>query len=150
MSTPPAAPASPAAPSPAPQPPAAAVEPPRPGWTTSEFWTTALVHLTSLIATILVVLGRGDDGLQAEETAIPAIALIISGLASYGYARSRIRLKLNRIATFAHGLSADVAHISPVLDRDARALEPVLETLDPAAVARLKAAADAWHGKAQG
>lgn len=50
---------------------------------------------------------------------------------------------------FAHGIAADVAHISPLLDRDARALEPLLETLDPAAMKRLKAASDAWHGKAE-
>lgn len=133
------APAAPAA-APAAVPPA-----PRPGWTTTEFWTTTLVHVTGLVATILVLTGHGED-LGAAEAAIPVIALIVSGALSYGYSRHRTRAKLEHMSAFVHGIAGDLVRISPVLERDAKALEPLVGAVDPAAMTRLKAAADAYKG----
>lgn len=144
MSTAPTA-ASPA-PAPAAAPPAVVPPAPRPGWTTTEFWTTALVHVLGAVATLLVILGRGDEGLGTAEAAIPIVALIVSGALSYGYSRSRTRAKLEHLSAFAHGVAGDLARISPILERDAKALEPLVGAVDPAAMARLKAASDAYKG----
>lgn len=145
MATTPAIPAG--APAPPSTPAAAAVAvAARPGWTTSEFWTTNLVHLMGVIATVLVLLGDDDDrGLQLMEAAVPILALAISGILSFAYSRSRARVKLHTIAGFAEGVAADLAHIAPLLERDARLAEPVVAALDPAVLDRLHAASQAYR-----
>ncbi len=135
----PAAPAPAASAAPGPAPPA-----PRPGWTTTEFWSTTLVHVLGVVATVLVVSGRGDEGIGAAEAAVPIVALIVSGVLTLGYTRARSRAKLEHLHAFAAGIAGDLERISPLLTRDAHALEPLAEAVDPAAVARLRAASEAW------
>ncbi len=58
----------------------------KPGYTTSEFWTTVLTHVVAVVA--LVHPGFATTGQWAGP-----FAVVIAGVASFVYARARTALK---------------------------------------------------------
>lgn len=72
----------------------------KPGWTTTEFWQTLLVHAIAAIVALGTVLHThfNLNGLQAI---VPAIALFASAVAQSVYNRSRATVKASAQAAAA-------------------------------------------------
>lgn len=71
---------------------------PKPGFTTSEFWATVLVHAISVLAIVLDLLHvNWSHGLSTVEAAVPVLALAISGLLQAAYSDHRTRLKVEHL-----------------------------------------------------
>src|SRR5215472_5604300 len=76
-----------------------------PGWTTTEFWQTLLVHAIAAIVALGTVLHThfNLNGLQAI---VPAIALFASAVAQSVYSRSRATVKASAQAAAAQSKMA--------------------------------------------
>jgi hypothetical protein len=135
-----AAPAPPVAPSAAPPGPAP------PGWTTSEFWSTLLVHVISVATIALTFTTGSSDGIQGAEAIVPAAALLVSGVAHAVYVRGRVHLKLGHLGRVAGQIEADVRAVEPL----ARQLAPVVMAGDPALAQRIAAAVTAGEAAERG
>jgi spore maturation protein SpmA len=120
---------------------APAAEPPRPGpappgWTTSEFWSTLLVHAIALFTIVLTFTTGDADGIQGTEAVVPAAALLMSAVAHGVYVRGRVHLKLGHLGRVAGQIEADVRAVEPL----ARQLAPVVMAEDPALAQRIATA----------
>jgi hypothetical protein len=64
----------------------------KPGWTTTEFWTTRLIHVIAAVVALGTVFHThfNLNGLQAI---VPAIALVAAALAQSVYSHSRATVK---------------------------------------------------------
>lgn len=80
----------------------------KPGWTTTEFWQTLLVHAIAAIVALGTVLHThfNLNGLQAI---VPAVALFASAVAQSVYNRSRATVKASAQAAAAQVKVADAA-----------------------------------------
>jgi hypothetical protein len=87
---------------------------PAPGWTTSEFWSTAMVHVVALASIVLTFTTGSDDGIDGVEALIPVVAIVLSGVAHVAYTRSRTRLKVEHIAARAHAVEQVAQRAAPV------------------------------------
>lgn len=71
---------------------------PTPGWTTSEFLSTMLVHAVSVLAILLDMLHvNWSRGLSSVEAAIPVLAVAISAVLQGAYADYRTKLKVKHL-----------------------------------------------------
>lgn len=72
---------------------------PKPGYLTTEFWTTTFVHVLALLALIWTLSGHTlkTDHFAA---AIPAAAVIASAVAQLAYSQSRAKTKAAHVAAF--------------------------------------------------
>jgi hypothetical protein len=110
--------------------------PPPPGWTTSEFWGTLLVHVIAVVTIVLTFTTGSSQGVEGTEAIIPVAALLMSGVAHAVYVRGRVHLKLGRIGRVAGQIEADVREVEPL----ARQLAPLVMAEDPALAQRIAAA----------
>lgn len=80
----------------------------KPGWTTTEFWQTLLVHAIAAIVALGTVLHThfNLNGLQAI---VPAVALFASAIAQSVYNRSRATVKASAQAAAAQVRTAGTA-----------------------------------------
>lgn len=85
-----------------------------PGWTTTEFWSTAMVHVVALASIVLTFTTGSDDGIDGVEALIPVLALVLSGAAHVAYTRSRTRLKLEHLAVRGRALEQLAHRAAPV------------------------------------
>jgi hypothetical protein len=109
---------------------------PPPGWTTSEFWSTLLVHVIA-VGTIVLTFATGSSrGIEGTEAIVPAAALVMSAVAHAVYVRGRVHLKLGHLGRVAGQIEADVRAVEPL----ARQLAPVVMAEDPALAQRIAAA----------
>jgi cytosine/uracil/thiamine/allantoin permease len=75
---------------------------PKPGWTTSEFITTVLVHALSVVAILLDMLHvNWKQGLSSAEAAVPVLAVAISALLQAAYSDHRTKLKVQHLQELA-------------------------------------------------
>jgi hypothetical protein len=107
--------------------------PPRPAWTTSEFWSTVFVHAFAVVMVVLTFTTGSDEGIQGAEAIVPAAAMLASAVAHVAYVRGRVHLKLGRMA---EKVEADVRAVEPF----AREVAPVVVAADPALAQRISAA----------
>jgi hypothetical protein len=107
-----------------------------PGWTTSEFWGTLLVHAIAVATIVLTFTTGSSDGLEGLEAIIPVAALLMSAAAHAVYVRGRVHLKLGRAGRVAGQIEADVREVEPL----ARQLAPLVMAEDPALAQRIAAA----------
>lgn len=72
---------------------------PKPGYLTTEFWTTAFIHLLSLIALVWTLSGHT---LKTDHFAavIPSAAVIASAVAQLAYSQSRAKTKAAHVSAF--------------------------------------------------
>ena len=85
----------------------------KPGWTTSEFWQTLLVHAIAGIVALGTVFHThfSLNGLQAV---VPAVALVASAVAQSVYSHSRATVKSSAQAA---GVQAKAVEAGVPLDR---------------------------------
>jgi hypothetical protein len=78
----------------------------KPGWTTSEFWQTLLIHVIAAVVALGTVFHThfNLNGLQAV---VPAVALVASAVAQSVYSHSRATVKSSAQAAGAHVRSAE-------------------------------------------
>jgi hypothetical protein len=93
-----------------------------PGWTTTEFWSTAMVHVVALASVVLTFTTGSDDGIDGVEALIPVVAIVLSGVAHVAYTRSRTRLKLEHLAVRARALEQVARRAAPVAEQLEQAL----------------------------
>ncbi len=83
----------------------------KPGFVTSEFWSTVFVHLLSVVALVLSSTGHVFDSTKLDSL-VPVAALIASGIAQSFYSLSRGKVK-------AAVVTADPAVVNvPVADNE--------------------------------
>jgi hypothetical protein len=80
----------------------------KPGWTTTEFWQTLIVHLIAAVLALGTVFHTNFklNGLQAI---VPAVAVIASAIAQSVYSHSRASVKSAAQAAGAQAKIADAA-----------------------------------------
>lgn len=66
---------------------------PQPGWTTSEFWSTQILHLITAIITISSLTGHTPFDASGLQPLIPVAALVMSGVAQAMYSHGRSHVK---------------------------------------------------------
>src|ERR1700740_3293920 len=87
----------------------------KPGWTTTEFWQTLVVHLiASVIA--LCTLFHTNFNLNGLQAIVPAVAVIASAIAQSMYSHSRASVKS---AAQAAGAQAEIASAATPANRAA-------------------------------
>jgi spore maturation protein SpmA len=119
-------------------------EPLPPAWTTSEFWSTLLVHAIAVVTIVLTFTTGSSNGVQGAEAIVPAAALLMSAVAHAVYVRGRVNLKLGHLRLLAGRIDAEVRSVEPM----ARQFAPVVVAEDPALAQRIAAAVAA--GRAVG
>lgn len=72
---------------------------PKPGYLTTEFWTTLFVHILTLLALVFTLSGHT---LKTDKFAalIPSAAVIASAVAQLAYSQSRAKTKAAHVAAF--------------------------------------------------
>lgn len=106
---------------------------PKPGYTTTEFWSTMILHALTGVVTVLSLVGHTPFDASGLQPLIPVAALVMSGLAQAFYSHSRAKVKVSSLSaasdvltTQAHiasqasnplpGTTASTATVSPVSD----------------------------------
>jgi hypothetical protein len=80
----------------------------KPGWTTSEFWQTLLVHAIAAVVALGTVFHTHFD-LNGFQAVVPAVALFSSAVAQSVYSHSRAIVKQSAQAAGAQVRSAGMA-----------------------------------------
>lgn len=71
---------------------------PKPGWTTSEFISTVLVHALSVLAILLDLLHVDwHRGLSMAEATVPVLAVAVSAILQGAYSDYRTKLKVQHL-----------------------------------------------------
>jgi hypothetical protein len=82
---------------------------PRPGYTTSEFWSTLIIHLISGVATLVSLTTHTPFDASGLQPLIPVAALFASGLAQAYYNHSRGHVKGRSLVAAADVLTTQAA-----------------------------------------
>lgn len=92
------------------------LNPDAPGFTTTEFWTTMLVHLVTGIVTISSLFTHTPFDASGLQPLIPVAALVMSGIAQAYYSHSRAHVKANAKSADTTVLTtqANIASAAPV------------------------------------
>jgi len=80
----------------------------KPGWTTSEFWQTLLVHALAAVVSVLTLF-HTHFNLNGVQAVVPAVALFASAVAQSVYSHSRATVKSSAQAAGAQVKSAATA-----------------------------------------
>ena len=113
-------------------PPAAAA----PAWTTTEFWSTNLVHVVAGIAVVLSFTSGDEKGVEGMEALVPIAAVAASAIAHWVYLRHRS----GRLAHLAQRVAAEVRKDAPAAERLGHEVAPAVAAADPALAARVESA----------
>ena len=70
----------------------ASTSPTKPGYTTTEFWTTLIVHAITVVAVVMSAFGHTFDG-SALQPLVPAISVLASAVAQAVYTVTRGKVK---------------------------------------------------------
>jgi hypothetical protein len=106
----------------------------KPGWKTTEFWTTAISQLFALLVMVGVL--SGGDSAQLEAAVVKCVtaigALVTNALVIFRYIDGRIRLKTQQPAAAKPGFGAGLALLAALcLASAAPAAEPTPAYLLP-------------------
>lgn len=66
---------------------------PKPGYTTTEFWSTMLLHMFSGVAVLASLFTHTPFDARGLQPLIPVAALVMSGIAQAYYSHSRAHVK---------------------------------------------------------
>lgn len=88
---------------------------PKPGYLTTEFWTTNLVHLITVITMIAAAYGNDSFDGNKLQPLIPMASLLMSGLAQAFYNHSRAHIKVATTNAAAQVVSAN-AYVASGMD----------------------------------
>jgi DMSO reductase anchor subunit len=80
----------------------------KPGWTTTEFWQTMIVHLIAAVIALGTVF-HTNFNLNGLQAIVPAVAVIASAIAQSMYSHSRASVKSAAQAAAAQAKIADTA-----------------------------------------
>lgn len=86
----------------------------KPGYLTTEFWSTQLVHLLTLVSMVLTLTGHTFHD-TALTPLVPAAAIVASGLAQGWYSWSRGKLKAQIAETASKSINAGPDPLKPML-----------------------------------
>lgn len=106
----------------------------KPGYLTTEFWQTNLVHLFAAVSSLLVFLNVNIAHLTTIQGLIPMVAIGASLLAQTAYNNKRANVKMHQISKWGE---VNVAKLAP--------LAPVVVNLAEAADPKIKGAVDAFN-----
>lgn len=102
---------------------------PKPGYLTSEFWGTLLVHALAVVTTILDLTNvHWSKGLSGVQAAVPLVAMAISAALQNAYHDKRAALKIDHAA---HTASTFIAELDTAYNEFAPVATEVLEVVDP-------------------
>jgi hypothetical protein len=98
----------------------------KPGWTTSEWWSTTLVHILSAVALVLTDLHVNWSHLTAVQASVPVVALIVSGAAQLLYANKRTALKIAKLQSDA---AVIITHEKSLVTNVSNQLSPLVSAV---------------------
>lgn len=87
----------------------------KPGYLTTEFWSTQIVHLLTLVSMVLTLTGHTFHD-TALTPLVPAAAIVASGIAQGWYSHSRGMLKAQATETASKALAVGPDPLKPMLD----------------------------------
>lgn len=73
----------------------------KPGYLTTEFWTTSFLHLISFLAVVWTLLGRSGDLSPTLAPLVPVAALVASAVAQAVYSLCRGQVKVGAVTAAA-------------------------------------------------
>jgi hypothetical protein len=116
------------------------------GYLTTEFWQTNLVHLFSVVSSVLVFYNVNLSHLTAIQGLIPIASIAASLIAQLAYSNKRTAVKLHALTQWgeinAARVKADVTPLLPAIGMVAKAVDPAIYE---EAKGTIDAAAKAWN-----
>lgn len=82
---------------------------PKPGYLTSEFWSTQILHVITAVITISSLMGHTPFDANGLQPLVPVAALIMSGIAQAVYSHSRAHVKGRSLTAAGSVLETQVA-----------------------------------------
>jgi hypothetical protein len=115
----------------------------RPGYLTTEFWQTNIIHALGAVTSLLVLLHVNIAHLSVMQGLIPMLALGLSFAAQAIYGNKRARLKEQQLVKWAEVAKTRATPYLPLAEGVAKSIDPNLYAQGTELV---HAAVEGWHG----